>query len=231
MPLLQTQAAPWLKVLDHQAKQNKSSILFGIPMFINNNYYNAAMVMGEGHGNYFKRNLVPFGEYIPFENIFRGLISFFNLPMSDFTKGKSHQELITAAGIKIAPLICYEIAYSNTLRSDLPQAQLLATISDDAWFGHSWAQAQHAQIAAFQALSSARDEVIVANNGITAIINSNGQIIKKIPPYKQGVLRGAVQAAHGRNALGIIRGSAVVIISGIMLRLCFNSQASHRCMK
>jgi hypothetical protein len=54
---------------------------------------------------------VPFGEYVPLQDVLRGLIAFFDLPMSDFARGPADQAMLQAKGYQIAPFICYEVVY------------------------------------------------------------------------------------------------------------------------
>jgi apolipoprotein N-acyltransferase len=196
IPLSLKAAQPYINQLAKLAKKQHATLIFGIPVqHINGaKYYNAAIAVGEGNGMYYKRRLVPFGEYVPFERYLRGMFNFFNLPMSEFIAGSAKQKPLTAANSKIAPYICYEVAYTNLVRQNLPQVQLLMTISNDAWFGDSLAAAQHLQIAQMRCLETGRYMLFSTNNGITAIINPQGKIIKQLPKFQTAVLSGKVYA-------------------------------------
>jgi apolipoprotein N-acyltransferase len=177
------------------------ALLTGIPVPTSQGetYYNSMLGLGNTHGLYHKRHLVPFGEYVPFAQWLRGLITFFNLPMSSFVPGEAHQKLFRLHHIYIAPYVCYEIAYSHLVLSDLPKANLLVVISNDAWFGDSIAAWQHLQIAQMQALSAGRPVLFTTNNGITAIVNAKGKLQKTAPRFKAVVLRGSVQPMIGET--------------------------------
>lgn len=199
VPLLKADADDYLNYLATKAKEHHAAIILGVPVAKDNLFYNAAIAMGDGDGVYYKRRLVPFGEFMPFEKYLRGLIRFFNLPMSDFSAGKMNQPLLIAHGIKIAPLICYEIAYADLLKKDLPAAQLFIVMSDDAWFGNSIAEPQHLQIAQMRALETGRYILMSTNDGMTAIIKPDGTIQKTIPQFQAGVLTGEVFAMEGNT--------------------------------
>lgn len=197
VPLLLQNAQGYINLIDSQAKQHHTALILGIPIQQGFSYYNALMVLGNGHGIYYKRHLVPFGEYVPLESMLRGLIGIFDLPMSAFSAGDEHQQTLQAAGINFAAFICYEVAYANLVSKDLPQAQLLINISDDAWFAHSLALAQQLQMAQVRAQETGRYALIGTNDGLTAIISPQGQILNEAPPYIPTVLTGTVTAMNG----------------------------------
>ncbi len=191
IPLPLSSAKNYVEKLDNLAKQHQVALVVGLPIEAENNqdFFNSALVLGDGEGRYDKKHLVPFGEYVPFSFVLRGLINFFDLPMSNFIPGSSKQPTLVVKDIPIATFICYEIAYNHIVRSQLPTAQMLVTMSNDAWFGHSFAPAQHLQIAQAQAMATGRPIAFVANDGITAFINARGKIEKHIPRFKMDVLK------------------------------------------
>ena len=118
-------------------------------------------------------------------------------PISLFTQGQPKQKLIQLNHIYIAPYICYEIAYAGLVRGDLPQTNLLVTITNDVWFGKSWAAAQHLQIGQMRSLETGRYTLFVGNNGITAIITPKGNIINRLPRFETAALTDQVYAMEG----------------------------------
>ncbi|MCD6046614.1 MAG: lnt [Gammaproteobacteria bacterium] len=197
IPLTPAEAKPLFNTLEEKLKAAHGALITGIPVSAGVSYYNAVIGLGEAKGLYMKRHLVPFGEYVPLENLLRGLIQFFNLPMSAMVPGNMSQSLITVHGLPIGVYICYEIAYDAVVRADLPEARLLITVSDDAWFGDSLAPAQHLQISQFQALATGRPLLAVGNNGISAIITPKGNLQSTIPQFMPGVLTGMVSGYEG----------------------------------
>ena len=80
-------------------------------------YYNAALATGTGDGIYRKQRLAPFGDFVPFQEILRGLISIFDLPMSGLSPGEPGQlPLRGGNGLMLGMAICYEIAYPDLVR-------------------------------------------------------------------------------------------------------------------
>lgn len=198
IPLLQKDAQGFLNGLSKKAKAHKTTLITGIPIQENSRYYNGLLALGVDQGKYYKRHLVPFGEYLPWwTQWLKGIIGFLAIPMSDFSAGPVQQPMLHVAGIDIAAFICYEITYSDLVLKGLPQAQLLLTISNDAWFGDSLASAQHLQIGQLRALETGRYLIFTANDGITAIVNPEGHIQQQISRFQIDVLTGTVEAMNG----------------------------------
>ena len=164
-------------------------------------YYNAAVSTG-GDAVYRKRHLVPFGDYVPFESLLRGLISLFDLPMSGTTAGEPEQPVLRAVGIDLAMAICWEIAYPTTVAADARNANALVTISNDTWFGASVGPSQHFQIARMRAVENRKFLVRSTNDGITAIVDDRGDVVDRLPRFKDALLTGTIHAVSGTTLFG-----------------------------
>ncbi len=149
-------------------------------------YYNSLSIFDDQLNiinSYNKIRLVPFGEFLPFENILSkiGLRSLTNNYQS-FSVG-DERNIIDLSNqsflLKILPLICYEIIYSGKLFNDL-DFDLIINISEDGWFGQSIGPKQHFIHSVLRAIESGKYVIRSANNGITAIINPLGIIEKKV---------------------------------------------------
>ena len=202
IPIPQDQAG---KVIDHIGEElgENSTLITGIPWYGFSDsiedftFHNSIMAIGSGGGIYHKQKLVPFGEYVPLQQWLRGLIGFFDLPMSSFSPGPSDQAPLDANGTNIMPFICYEVAYPDFVARNASNAGLLLTISNDGWFGDSIGPLQHLQIARMRALETGRYMLRGTNNGVTAIIDHKGRITETIPQFERGVLTGEVYSAEG----------------------------------
>ncbi|MGE3921134.1 MAG: apolipoprotein N-acyltransferase, partial [Gammaproteobacteria bacterium] len=202
-----------LEALKRDSNANQLAFITSIPIPVPDSfqYYNGMIVLGDGQGYYYKRHLVPFGEYVPLMHFLGHLLEFMAIPMSDFAAGPHNQPPLIAKGIVIGPFICYEVAYADALKRVLPKAEVLLTVSNDAWFGHSFAGAQHLQIAQFRALQSGRPMLFVSNTGPTAIINQSGQVQEKVPEFKAVRLTGFVQPMQGATPWVMIGNSGIVV--------------------
>jgi apolipoprotein N-acyltransferase len=198
IPMNQLDAQEYLKIVENLIQKNNphAALITGIPLYANE-YFNAAILLGNGSGIYQKHHLVPFGEYIPFQNIFGMIFEFLNIPMSDFTKGPAHQALMESGELSIATFICYETAYANYVRERSEKSNLLIALSDDAWFGDSEGPYQHLEMSQMRALENGRYLLNSTNNGITAIITPNGDILKQIPGFSSETLTSPIMLMEG----------------------------------
>ncbi len=162
-------------------------------------YYNALVAFGAQQGIYAKQRLVPFGEYVPFENWLRGAMQLFDLPMSGFRIPPAEQQLLVNGTTPIAGNICYEIAYAGLVAKQARHAQLLVTVSNDTWFGDTWAPWQHLQMAQMRALENGRPVARSTNSGVSALIDHQGNIVQMAPMFAQAELTGTLQLRHGRT--------------------------------
>ena len=127
---------------------------------------------------YKKKHLVPFGEYIPFFERLRGIIKFFDLPMSNVSKGSNNQKNLNILNnVKVSTPICFDIAFSNTIRKMNKSSLLMINISNDTWFGNSIGPYQHLNLARIRSIENNRWTIRSTNDGISAIISNNGTIV------------------------------------------------------
>ncbi len=133
--------------------------------------------------SYNKVNLVPFGEFIPFENAlsFIGLKTITNTYQS-FSRGETRIPLNiknSKIDINLLPLICYEIIYSGKLSRD-NKFDYIINISEDGWFGNSIGPKQHFSHNIFRSIESGKYIIRSTNNGISAIINPIGIVEQQV---------------------------------------------------
>ena len=196
VPVLKDQAQGYIDMMGSFAADRHAALITGVPVrqvvHQQRRYFNGITVTGEGDGTYLKQKLVPFGEYVPLQDMLRGLIEFFNLPMSDFARGPDDQPLLQAKGYQIAPYICYEVVYPEFAAGLAARSDLLLTISNDTWFGTSIGPLQHLQMAQMRALEAGRWMIRATNNGVTALIDPFGKITTQIPQFQQAILYGEV---------------------------------------
>ena len=201
VPVLLDNAQGYLSRLGDFANSRQAALITGVPIRQEieqqRRYFNGITTVGAGEGTYLKQKLVPFGEYVPLQDILRGLIAFFDLPMSDFARGPADQPLLKAKGYEIAPFICYEVVYPEFAAGMAARSDLLLTISNDTWFGTSIGPLQHLQMARMRALEAGRWMIRATNSGVTALIDPLGQITEQLPSFEVGVMYGEVVPMGG----------------------------------
>ena len=148
-------------------------------------------ILGTGK-SYLKKHLVPFGEYVPFEKILRGLIEFFDMPMSSLTEGGANQGLLEVRGYRILGMICFDIAFPLSYLEEVRQSDFIVNISNDTWFGSSYGPYQHLQIVRARALESNKWIARGTSDGISTIVDNNGTIVNILNKGKRGSLNGNI---------------------------------------
>jgi apolipoprotein N-acyltransferase len=211
IPALHQNVTSYFDYIAERAAANNSALITGVPTKLDEDMYNSVMVISGGEGIYHKQRLVPFGEYVPLAHYIRGLIKFFDLPMSSFSRGSPDQGHLQVKNWQFAPSICYEIAYPDLIARSARGADVLFTISNDAWFGRSIGPDQHMQMAQMRALENGRELIRVTSTGITALVDHRGNIRKRIPSFTAANLKGLVHARSGTTPFTRF-GSAPIIL-------------------
>jgi len=200
-------AEEFVNALNAEAIEKKVTLITGVPIRVDNtdSYYNAIISLGAEKSFYLKHKLVPFGEYIPFRNWLNKFldilhISDMSMTMSDFKPSNMKNKPMLADKIKISAFICYEIAFPEMVITHDSTINMLLTVTNDAWFGHSIAQAQHLEMAQMRALELERPLLFVSNDGLTAVINAFGKIQSIAPPHIAYVLTDTVQPMKGTTS-------------------------------
>lgn len=96
--------------------------------------YNAALRLSERQRRYYKVHLVPFGEYMPWHSLLADVYKAVGAPDSHFSSGPPVQPLLRYKTHPVGVGICYEIAFGNEMRGQLPQAEFLINLTNNAWF-------------------------------------------------------------------------------------------------
>jgi len=216
IPAFQQDIKKFMQGMAELTRLTGSDLITGIPMVEKGKYYNAIITLGSENGRYYKRHLVPFGEYIPLRSAFGGLLDLLHVPMSDFSTGRMDQPPLKVAGYLAGLSICYEIAFSSVIRAQLPQAGFLVNLSNNAWFGDSIAPHQILQLSRVRALETGRAVLSSTNDGITAVVDHRGQIQAQAAQFVGTVLNADVQVQTGETPF-VRWGERPVIVFAILL--------------
>ncbi len=189
-----------------QVARRHSNFLFETVAFTSDNQpLNSAVLLkadGTEVGRYDQIDLVPFGEFVP------PLFSWVNRitkETSDFVPGHDIR-IFPAVGHQLGVFICYESAFPDLVRQFSKMgADVLVNLSNDGYFGHSEAREQHLSLVRMRAVENRRFIIRSTNDGITAVIDPSGRIVRSLPPYREvaalvhygGVSSPTFYAQHG----------------------------------
>ena len=166
-----------LNILNTFIKDNKK-VIIGATTIHDGDYYNSFFLLEKNKIQTFdKQILVPFGEFLPFRKYlnFMEIIS----GSTDYQKGDAERLITTSDNLKILPIICYEIVFDKIFNNiNKKEIDILVNITNDSWFGTRSGPYQHFYISRLKALVANKSLLRVSNNGISAIIDNNGKIIK-----------------------------------------------------
>lgn len=215
------EARVWLDEVGRRTRQQGSTLITGIrdQRFSDGSWhtYNSVVLFGDTPSFYDKRHLVPFGEFVPLEYWIRGWIPYFDLPNSHSSAGASEQKPATIVRWRVAALVCYEIAFANTVFKDLQTADLLVVVSNSNWFGKSLEVWQQYEMVRLRAAENGRPVIQASNDGITLIVDHRGEVVAEADPYVSTVLTGTATRVSGRTPFSYWGNDLSVILSGILV--------------
>ena len=190
--------------------------------------YNSIRVLndlGAIVASYDKLYLVPFGEFLPFQNLLESIgLQQLTRVRGGFDAGTRRRPLHVAGLPAAAPLICYEAIYPGYVLPEGPRPRWILNVTNDAWFGISPGPYQHFAQARVRAIEEGLPLVRAANNGISAIIDPLGRIVTSLPLGIEGVIDGplptALEAtfyARHRDGLALLL-AAIFVIAALTAR-------------
>jgi apolipoprotein N-acyltransferase len=211
-------------------KKTHAFLLFGTPSYKLEkgkvNHYNSAYLVspsGELVGKYDKMHLVPFGEYVPMQDLL-SFIGSLGEGIGDFKPGKEVYNFSLPQG-KFGVLICFEIIFSDLCRRFVKGgANFLVTITNDAWFGRTSAPYQHFSMAVFRAVENRVFVARAANTGITGIIDPKGKIVKQGGIFTEEAMNGTIRYSNRKTfytLYGDLFASACAFFSLLLLVSAF----------
>ena len=182
--------AKFKNLITNKFKENHL-ILFGINKLEKNSgqYLNSLIIVDNKFKivhQYNKKKLVPFGEFLPFENFLNKFgLKKITQGHGSFSAGKQQSNIIFD-NVNILPLICYEIIFPELAQKKNNKTNLIVNISEDGWFGNSIGPHQHFAKAIFRSIENDSFLVRSANKGISAIISNKGEIVKELNSNEVG---------------------------------------------
>ena len=174
---------------------------------------------------YVKRHIVPFGEFMPYEDVLKRVFPFLeelNIGYSDCVQG-TESTVIDVCGIPAGPLVCYDSIFASLSADSVKNgAKLLAVVTNDSWYKDSAALSQHMAHSVLRAVENGTYTVRAANTGISCIIAPNGSIITMTEPETRSVAYADVGAATRRTLYSYI--------GDVLLYVCIAYVACTACV-
>ena len=204
-------------------KQLKIPLVTGTWTYSGDNLHNSILSTSDDN-LYNKVKLVPFGEYIPFERILRGLIDFFDLPMSQVRPGKNNITSLKVGDYIFSPFICFDISFENLFRKNIDKSSLFViNVSNDSWFGNSIGPYQHLEILKTRANENKIFILRATNDGISAVISNKGTIVDKIEKGESTVLNSYAYTGTERSFYNLFGYYIVFIVMFFCLIINFDT--------
>ncbi len=184
--------------------------------------YNSALLVdnqGEIVDRYHKAHLVPFGEYIPYKEVFF-FVKKLAAPVGDFKPGEGFEPIKVRDDFKIGPLICYEDVFPEIGRHLTKNgANVLINLTNDAWYGWTSAAHQHLGISIFRAVENRRYLLRATNTGVTAIIDPAGKVELESQLYNKSFGVSGIPMLTGLTIYDRIGDLFAYICAGLVLIL------------
>ncbi len=223
IPSLYHLADDFIKPISNKEISSNAFFMSGIAYKdpVSNNYFNSVLLINSKHHFYHKYHLVPFGEYLPFKSLLGEILNFLKIPMSNFTSGNPEERIFETDRGTFGMSICYEDAYGTEIRKALPDANILINVSNDAWFGDSFAPHQHLQIARMRAIENGRYLLRSTNTGISAVIDNKGNVVSRSPQFEPHALSATVKLYDGETPFSKFGNSLILTFCILILILIF----------
>lgn len=165
--------------------------------------FNSAYVIdheGAITDTYDKVHLVPFGEYLPFSEVLESMgLQALTRVRGGFSAGDRRRTLSLPGAPPVGILICYEAIFPGAATATDRRPAWLLNLTNDAWFGFTPGPYQHAHQTALRAIEEGLPMVRAANNGISAVIDPVGRVVRALPLGAQDVLDSGLPRALPRT--------------------------------
>ncbi|MBA2412599.1 MAG: apolipoprotein N-acyltransferase [Burkholderiaceae bacterium] len=198
LPLPAHAIGGYLSALSRHARQTATDVLVGayeIEPATGRRYSSAISLGVSGTQVYRKRQLVPFGDFVPwgaalYESVQR-------VPFADTARGAAQQLLPVLTSGRVAIAICYEDVFGHRMRADAAASGWIANLSNDGWGGSRQVQRQHARIAQARAVEFGRPMMRAADTGQSGLIDERGHWVDSLPLNEIGALEVEVTPRTG----------------------------------
>jgi apolipoprotein N-acyltransferase len=225
LPGLYRRSKRALEIIDRMWMRHRTPILLGSVSYSGGTFYNVAFLVDSGGAvvrEYRKSHLVPFGEWLPYEDrvpFLRGLY----FGQGDYRPGPGGIPL-EYEGMRFGVLICFESIFPYVSRAYARNdASFLVNVTSDGLFGRSLGPFEHFELARFRAIENGRYIVRCAKRGISGIIDPRGRVETSLGLFRKGILTGEIRTSR-ESTFYMKHGDIIVILSLLIaiLSLVYN---------
>jgi apolipoprotein N-acyltransferase len=174
-------------------------------------------------------HLVPYGEYVPYEDLLRylGVTDAIAMP-GGFSAAPARSLLTLPGGRSFYPLICYEAIFPEEFSSSLDRATALLNVTNDGWFGATPGPYQHFQQARLRAVETGLPLIRAANTGISAFVDPFGRISKGLDYNKKGVIDSTIGGSAVPHWNNSARQNYFWLVLAAMVAIAAGSRAGFK---
>ncbi|MEO0265549.1 MAG: apolipoprotein N-acyltransferase [candidate division WOR-3 bacterium] len=212
-------------IVDSISRKAKAPVLLGsadVQFNGKRRVYNTAFLVSEDSilGQYNKIHLVPFGEWLPYENKIK-LLQRIEFGQGDFSPGDSINVLHTKNGVPFGALICFESIFPYISREYSKKgAEFLVNITSDGWYGRSLGPVEHFEHLRFRAIESGKYILRSAKTGISAVIDPKGRVLQRLGLFTWGYIPCEIESSY-TNTIYTRIGDCFVFFCFVLLIFLF----------
>ena len=178
---------------------------------------------------YDKLHLVPFGEFLPFQDLLERIgLEQLTRVQGGFIAGTRRRALEIPGASRALPLICYEIIFPGDIANRNERPGWIVNLTNDGWFGISTGPYQHLQQARLRAIEQGLPVVRAANTGISAVIDPSGRIVARLGLGLEGVLDSGLPSAIPPTIYARAGDIPAAIVVSVALMLAISRRARKR---
>jgi len=177
-------------------------------------YFNSLFALNSSadlYARYDKVHLVPFGEYLPYENLLQKLGLAQLTGGSAWTAGRGRQTIALPGTPGFSPLVCYEAIFPGQVIDTRDRPEWMLNITNDAWFGRTEGPYQHLALARMRAIEEGLPLVRAASTGVSAVIDGYGRTLSSMPVGREGILDSPLPMAIATPPLST--GTRIILVT------------------
>lgn len=191
------------QLIELKSKYPKTNFLIGVHSNIKNESFNSALLISDSLPQFYhKTKLVPMFERIPFDK-YLGFLNQYSFEIGGYNgtySSRNEMDYFKVDTTVVLPIVCFESIFGDYCAQRVPNnSGFICMITNDGWWKNTPGYLHHFNFSRLRAIETSRHYIRVANNGISAHINSKGTIIAKTSWWKNTILTGKISLISGKT--------------------------------